>query len=90
MKLYKINETLEHTYYQIPQELFENRKYKNISLESKIIYSFLLNRMNLSKMNNWTNSKGEVYLIYTRREIQLKLNLSDKPVTLWLVVYIMQ
>ena len=32
-------------------------------------------------MNKWINDKGEIYLIYTRKEIQSKLNLSDKPVT---------
>lgn len=37
--------------------------------------------MNLSKINRWINKNGEIYLIYTRKEIQSKLNLSDKPVT---------
>lgn len=81
MKLYKINETLENSYYQMPQELFANEGYKYLSIEAKVIYSFLLNRMNLSKINHWINAKGEIYLIYTRKEIQSKLNLSDKPVT---------
>ena len=81
MKIYKINETLEYSFYQMPQELFDNEKYKKLSLEAKVIYSFLLNRMKLSKINNWINNQGEIYLIYTRKEIQNKLNLSDKPVT---------
>ena len=81
MELYKINETMQHTYYQMPQELFDNEKYKYLSIEAKVIYSFLLNRMNLSRINHWTNNCGEIYLIYTRKEIQSKLNLSDKPVT---------
>lgn len=81
MELYKINETMQHTYYQMPQELFDNEKYKYLSIEAKVIYSFLLNRMNLSKINRWINNNGEIYLIYTRKEIQSKLNLSDKPVT---------
>lgn len=81
MRIYKINETLEHTYYQMPQELFDNEKYKDLSLEAKVIYAFLLNRMNLSKINKWINERGEIYLIYTRKEIQSKLNLSDKAVT---------
>lgn len=57
MNLYKINETLEHSYYQMPQELFENGKYKNVSIEAKVIYAFLLNRMNLSRINKWINDK---------------------------------
>lgn len=81
MKLYKINETLQHSYYQMPQELFCNEKYKKLSIEAKVIYAFLLNRMNLSRINKWINDRGEIYLIYTRKEIQSKLNLSDKPVT---------
>ena len=81
MNLYKINETLQHSYYQMPQELFCNEKYKKLRIETKVIYAFLLNRMNLSRMNKWINDKGEIYLIYTRKEIQSKLNLSDKPVT---------
>ena len=81
MNLYKIDETLQHSYYQMPQELFCNEKYKKLSIEAKVIYAFLLNRMNLSRMNKWINDKGEIYLIYTRKEIQSKLNLSDKPVT---------
>lgn len=81
MHLYKINETLQHSYYQMPQELFCNEKYKRLSIEAKVIYSFLLNRMKLSRVNKWINDKGEIYLIYTRKEIQSKLNLSDKPVT---------
>lgn len=81
MRLYKINEILEYTYYQLPQELFENERYQYLSIEAKVIYSFLLNRMNLSKINHWINDNSEIYLIYTRKEIQSKLNLSDKPVT---------
>lgn len=81
MNIYKINETLQHSYYQMPQELFCNEKYKRLRIETKVIYAFLLNRMNLSRMNKWINEKGEIYLIYTRKEIQSKLNLSDKPVT---------
>ena len=81
MNIYKIDETLQHSYYQMPQELFCNEKYKKLSIEAKVIYAFLLNRMNLSRMNKWINDKGEIYLIYTRKEIQSKLNLSDKPVT---------
>ena len=81
MNLYKIDETLQHSYYQMPQELFCNEKYKKLSIEAKVIYAFLLNRMNLSRINKWINDRGEIYLIYTRKEIQSKLNLSDKPVT---------
>ena len=79
---YKSNETLEHKYYQIPQELFVNEKYKNkLNSNSKILYAFLLDRLSLSQKNHWIDEDNNVYLIFTREEVQEKLNLSDKTVT---------
>lgn len=79
---YKSNETLEHEYYQIPQELFVNEKYKNkLNSDSKILYAFLLDRLSLSQKNHWIDEANNVYLIFTREEVQEKLNLSDKTVT---------
>ena len=46
---YKINETLNHRYYQIPQELFLNPLYKDkLSSDSKLLYGFLLDRMSVN------------------------------------------
>lgn len=79
---YKVNETLNHKYYQIPQELFINPLYKNaLNSDSKLLYGFLLDRLSLSIKNNCHDEKGNVYLIFTRKEVQDKLNLSDKTVT---------
>jgi hypothetical protein len=79
---YKSNEILEHKYYQIPQELFVNEKYKNkLNSDSKILYAFLLDRLSLSQKNHWIDENNNVYLIFTRDEVQDKLNLSDKTVT---------
>lgn len=79
---YKINEKLNHKYYQIPQELFVNPLYKNkLGSYSKLLYGFLLDRLSLSIKNNWHDGNGNVYLIFTRKEVQDKLNLSDKTVT---------
>ena len=79
---YKSHETLEHKYYQIPQELFVNEKYKNkLNSDSKILYAFLLDRLSLSQKNHWIGEDNNVYLIFTREEVQEKLNLSDKTVT---------
>ena len=45
---YKVNETLNHKYYQIPQELFINPLYKNtLNSDSKLLYGFLLDRLTL-------------------------------------------
>ena len=79
---YKSNEVLENKFYQIPQELFVNSLYKNkLNSDSKILYSFLLDRLSLSQKNHWFDELGRVYLIFTREEVQNKLCLSEKTVT---------
>ena len=75
---YKINEVLEHKYYQIPQELFTNPNYKSkLTSDSKLLYGFLLDRLTLSQKNNWYDKDGNIYLIFTRQEVQEKLCLSE-------------
>ena len=79
---YKAHECFEHLYYQIPMELFFNKKYKdNLNSDSKILYGFLRNRLTLSAKNNWVDEEGNVFLIFTRKEVQELLGLSDKTVT---------
>lgn len=79
---YKANECFEHLYYQIPMELFINPLYKNkLNSDSKLLYGFLLNRLLLSAKNNWVDEDKNIYLIFTRKEVQELLNLSDKTVT---------
>ena len=81
MDLFKINEIRKHQFIQVPKELFHNPRYKGLSSDSKLLYGLLLDRMELSRENNWVNEKGEIYLIFTRENIQALLNISDKPCT---------
>lgn len=78
---YKINEYLENVFYQIPKELFVNPYYKNLNSDSKLLYSLLLDRLSVSMKNEWIDEKGNIFLIFSRKEAQEKLNLSDKTVT---------
>lgn len=56
-------------FFKLPKELFKNKKYKHISLGAKILYSFLLERINLSFKNNWKDENNNYYIISTREEI---------------------
>ena len=79
--MYKANEILANKYYQVPQELFTSKLYKEkLNSDSKILYALLLDRLTLSQKNNWHDEHGNVYLIFTRQEVQEKLCLSEKTV----------
>ena len=47
-----------------------------LSLEAKVTYTLLLDRLELSRINKWFNEKGEIYLIYTRQELINELKIS--------------
>lgn len=80
MNVIKSSEIIKYQFYSMPKELFAN-KYKNLSLEAKMIYTLFIDRLELSKKNNWVNENGDVYLIFKRDDIGNILNITDKTVT---------
>jgi hypothetical protein len=65
---------------QMPRWLFYDKRYMPLSLEAKVIYTFLLNRFQLSKLNNWINDDGEVFIIYTRQSLADEIQISYRRV----------
>lgn len=82
LQFYKSNEILSNKFYQIPQELFVSSLYKDkLNSDGKILYAFLLDRLSLSIKNHWIDEQKNIYLIFTRQEVQEKLGLSEKTAT---------
>ena len=54
----------------MPKVLFEDPAYKKISDGGKLLYCVLLNRMGLSKKNEWRDENGKVYIYYTNRKLR--------------------
>ena len=78
---YKVNEALENVFYQIPKELLVNPIFNNLDSNSILLYGLLLDRLSVSMKNKWIDKDGNIYLIYSRKEAQKMLKLSDKPIT---------
>ena len=66
---------------QMPRWLFSDPRYADMSLEAKVVYTFLLNRFQLSRRNGWVNHYGEVFVIFPRRELAQELRVGEKRVT---------
>ena len=71
----------QYKFYMIPKELFVNERYTSLSPAAILLYGILLDRLTLSIKNNWIDKNGNVYLIFTRKEIQKLLHISDKTCT---------
>lgn len=78
MTVYKINDLVKFDFVKIPKTLFANPKYKMMSSDAKLTYALLYDRLSLSIQNNWINSDGEVYLVYTREAIAEDLGITYK------------
>ena len=68
----------QYKFYMIPKELFVNERYISLSPAAILLYGILLDRLTLSIKNNWVDKNGNIYLIFTRKEIESILHISDK------------
>ena len=59
--------------------MFEG-EFKTLSNNARILYSILRDRHDRSLQNRWINEQNEVYLIYTRKNMEEMLGLADKTV----------
>ncbi len=75
------NQSDQFTFYRIPKVLFTDPGLKPISVEAKILYGLLLDRMSLSAANGWLDSKGRVYIIYTVEEMMQQLGCAEQKAT---------
>lgn len=68
----------QFSFYRIPKILFSQDKFWNVSIDAKLLYGILLDRMNLSARNGWLDEAGRVYIIFTIEEIKESLGCAEK------------
>ena len=68
----------QFSFYRIPKALFTDEAFDSISIEAKLLYGILLDRMNLSAKNGWLDKEGRVYIIFTIDEVKESLRCSNK------------
>ena len=72
------NQAEMFSYFRIPYALVREKVFASLSLESKILYGLLLDRMGLSRKNQWVDAEGRVFIIYPISEIEEELAVSKK------------
>ena len=72
------NESEQFSFYRIPKSLFTDEHFHGLSVESKILYGLLLDRISLSKKNGWTDKAGRVYIIFTLDEVMQALGCANQ------------
>jgi hypothetical protein len=55
-------------YLAVPKALLEGSAYRGLSVEAKLLFAAMLNRVNLSEERGWKDAAGRIYIIYTSEE----------------------
>ena len=63
------DESKEFSYFRIPRLLITHQRFKNVSVEAKLLYGLLLDRMGLSEEHGWYDEDDRVFIYYTVEEI---------------------
>ena len=68
----------QYSFYRIPKYLLIGDEYAGLSLQAKLLYGMILDRMDLSLRNKWIDDNNRVYVIYQISEIMESMNVSKK------------
>lgn len=62
-------EAEQFSFYRMPKALFTERDFEELSCEAKVLYGMMLDRMGLSIRNQWFDSLGRAYIIFTVEDV---------------------
>ena len=74
------NQSDQFSFVQIPRNMLTDSYFDGLSLQAKVLYGVLLDRMKMSLQNQWLDEAGHVYIVYPVNDIQDDTNLSKRKV----------
>lgn len=78
------NTAEQYSFYRIPKALFTDAHFQGVSMEAKLLYGLMLDRMGLSVRNGWLDNDGKVYIFFTLEDALAMLGYGkDKAVRLF-------
>ena len=75
-----VNQSEQFSFIRIPKMMLTDDLFSEISLQAKVLYGILLDRMRNAMENHWLDQEGRVYIIYPVNEIQEDTNLSKRKI----------
>ena len=72
------SEADQFSFVRIPKAMLTEEMFSPLSLQAKVLYGVLLDRMCLSMRNGWLDKENKVYIIYQIAEIQDDLGFTKK------------
>ena len=77
-------EAEQFNFYRIPKLLFTDKRFSNVSIEAKVLYGLLLDRMSLSIKNRWVDEENRVYIYFKVSDAMEYMNIcKEKAIKLF-------
>ncbi|MCR5777577.1 MAG: replication initiator protein A [Lachnospiraceae bacterium] len=71
-------EAMKYSSVDIPKILFVDKAFNSLTIEAKLIYGILLDRMSLSGKNGWIDEEKRVYILYPIEQLHEDTGLSAR------------
>ena len=63
---------------RVPKLLMTEKMFDPISIDAKLLYGLLIDRMSMAKKNDWIDEENRVYVLYPIAEMQEDMGVSKK------------
>jgi hypothetical protein len=78
--VYPTKEDAAYRFFKTPKVLFYSSVYRTLSIGAKTLYFILLDRMELSKKNQWVDENGDFFVLFKGKPAQNDTrNIDEKP-----------
>lgn len=73
---YYKKEAEKYNFIRIPKVMMTEKLFASLSIQAKILYGLLLDRLGETSKNKWVDEENKVYVIYQISEIMDDMNIS--------------
>ena len=71
----------QYSFLRIPKRLMTDDYYAGLSIQSKLLYGLLLDRMEQTEKNDWYDELDRAYVIYPLDEMSTDLGVSKRKIS---------
>lgn len=68
----------QYGFVRVPKLLMTEKMFDSISIDAKLLYGLLIDRMSMAQKNDWIDEENRVYVLYPIAEIQEDMGVSKK------------
>jgi Cdc6-like AAA superfamily ATPase len=74
-------QALQYAMVEIPLLMFIDEVFDPLSIEAKVVYGMLLQRIRLANRNGWRDEEGRLYVIYPLEQMHKDIGLSTRTIS---------